>query len=194
MTTKNDDVELSEQDVEDLASMGLGPDGEPLAPDRSLLRIWREVLSNIERLAAEPVSMGVAGKIVAGWPALTFQDTPRYHELYHEYLLDIRALLDAVIEDNPGAIDHEGDDDMKENYELYKELVIGWNLRLDELESAWRAEDEDSHIQYAALVDARGFLFSPMGLAGHLEAKGFELDSQEVIDALKAMRGEVSSE
>lgn len=190
-TSQKIDEKLSEQDRADLASLGLGPDAQDETPEQhSLLRVWSEVLSNIEDAAAEPVSMGVAGKIVAGWPQISFQETERYHELYHDYLLDVRSLLEATIADHPGAIDHMEADDIAENFEIYKALVISWNIRLDELEQAWRATDEDSHVVFAALVDARGFLFSRTGFAGHLEARGFTLDTEEIVEAIQIARGE----
>ena len=57
-TTEND--ALSPQDIADLAEFGFGPDGEPLK-QRSLLRLWSEVLSNVESNAEQPVSKVMAG-------------------------------------------------------------------------------------------------------------------------------------
>lgn len=180
---------MTEQDKADLRAMGLDPDGDG-ENGRSLLRLWSEVLSHVEASAAEPIPMGVAAKVVASWPQITFQDTAKYHARYHDLLLDMRSLLTETINDNPGCADHSEKHDIEENYELYKALVISWNIRLDELERQWRAEDPESHIEFAALVDARAFLFSQTGFAGHLEARGFQLDSDEVFDAIRAAREE----
>lgn len=189
--TENTNVaqEPTQQDIEDLAALGLSPDGEPI-PDHTLLRIWQQVLSNIEASVAEPIEMGVAGKVVASWPQLSFQDTQRYHELYHEHLLDIRSLLQATIDDHPGCADHAPEDDIAENYEIYKSLVIGWNLYFDDRESEWVATDPESHIRFAALVDCRATIFSRTGLAGHLEAREFNMDHEEIVEAIRANRGE----
>lgn len=160
------------------------------APKFCTLRVWRDVLSNIEAAMDERVPMNVAAKIVAAWPQIVFQETPKYHQRYHELLLEARMLLQGVIDDNPGCLDHVGDDDVVENYQLYKTLVINWNIRLDELEQQWDASAMNSHIEFAAIVDVRGFLFARTGLAGHLEAIGFTLDSDEIIDAIQTARGE----
>lgn len=181
--------ELSPQDIADLAEIGMGPDGEPLK-QVSLLRAWSEVLSNVESNAAQPVSIGIAHRIVQGWPQIHFQETPLYHQYYHEYLIDVRDILQEKIDANPGAIDFEDDDDLAENSGIYRELIIEWNLLFDKLEREWIAEDPHSHIEFAALVDARGFVFSREGLAGHLEARGFTMSTEEVVEAIKAARGE----
>jgi len=184
----NVEPELSEQDKADLNDL-YGVDADD-APRHTLLRIWSELLSNIEKSANEKISMGIAGRIVASYPKITFQETQRYHELYHEYLLDIRELLLATINDHPGCADVPPDDDLAENYELYKALIISWNLHLDSIEREWVAEDPESHIKFGALVDVRGNLFSQMGLAGHLDTIGFKMDTEEIVNALQSVRGE----
>ena len=181
--------ELSPQDIADLAEIGMGPDGEPLK-QVSLLKAWAEVLSNVEANSQSEVTIGIAHRIVQGWPKLDFQETPLYHQYYHEYLIEVRDILQEKIDANPGAIDFEDDDDIAENASIYRELVIEWNLLFDRLERNWIAEDPHSHIEFAALVDARGFVFSREGLAGHLEARGFTMTTDEVVEAIKAARGE----
>lgn len=166
-----------------------GGDDKP-APEYSLLRVWTEVLSNIEDELQQPVSLGVAGKIVASWPFIKMQETPQFHTRYHELLLECRAELERVIRENPGAIDFEGEDDIVENGKLYKELIVAWSLLLSDHEEEWRAGALDSHILYAVLVDVQAFLFSQNGLAGHLTAKGFELTSDEIVEAITVAREE----
>jgi len=165
------------------------PDEEK--PGLSLLRLWREVFSNVEAVREQKVAMGVAGRIVATWPQLKLQDVPAYHRRYHDVLLLLRDELDRVIEENPGAIDRLEDTDMEENFPLYKELVVSWNVLLDGLELEWDAAADDSHIEYAAVVDSRAFLFSRNGLAGHLEARGFDMDPDEIAQAIQSARGEL---
>lgn len=189
MTAQNE-PELSPQDIADLASIGISPDGEE-APDNTILRIWKLLLSNVEKSLEDGVSMGMAARIVASWPKITFQETPRYYELYHELLVDARELLHALLDDNPSAIDVDPKEDMAENALLYKQLVIDWNIWLDDLETAWDAVHPESHLLMAAIADVRTFLFSRNGLAGHLEARGFELEAEEVVDALRKHRGEM---
>lgn len=167
------------------------PEPEEEKPGLSLLRLWREVFSNIEAVREQKVPMGVAGRIVATWPQLAFKDITPYHRRYHDVLLLLRDELDRVVEEHPGAIDRLEDTDMEENYPLYKELVVTWNVLLDGLELEWDAAAADAHIEYAAVVDARAFLFSRNGLAGHLEARGFDIDPDEIAQAIQSARGEL---
>lgn len=163
---------------------------EDAAKGRSLLFIWNDILSNVEEVMSAPLPIGIAGRIVRQWPHLAFQDLPRYHAFYHEVLLDIREALHAVIEKSPQSLDVTEDDDMDENGKLYEDLVLRWNIIFDKLELKWRTDDANAHIDFAALVDARAFIFSSTGLAGHLEARGFTMDTDVLADAILAARGE----
>lgn len=182
-------VEVEDTAAEDFAVEDAIREAES-APEYSLLKVWSETLDNIESVRSEPIPMAVAGRVVAAWPKLTFQDTATYHEIYHEYLLEIRNILRDVIQDNPGCTDFEGAEDAEENRELYRELVIAWNVLLDSHELHWRAEDADSHIRYAALVEARRLLFSRDGLAGHMEARGITFLSDDIYEAVQTAREE----
>ena len=188
MTEQTNQPELSAQDKADLAALGV-PAEE--VTERTLLVLWADVLSNAEANADEPIPVGVASKTVASWPFLTFQETAIYHRLYHQVLGECYVELQEVIRDNPDALGWTGHDDGRENHKLYRELLVRWHMILDDHESAWRAEDEDSHIWVAVIADARAFFFSQMGLAGHLDVIGFSLTDGEFMDALQRAREEI---
>ena len=154
----------------------------------TLLRVWSEVLSNLDAIRAEGVSMALAGRIVSQWPQVSFQETPIVHDMYHDLLLQFRDKLDAVIAENPGVTEVSAEEDLEHNYKHYKRLVIDWNILLDQAELQWDATSEHSHVMYAAIVDARQFLFSRNGFAGHLEQIGFTLEVEEIQQAILAAR------
>ena len=154
----------------------------------TLLRVWNEVLANLDAIRAEGVSMALAGRIVSQWPQISFQETPIFHDMYHDLLLQFRDKLDAVIAENPGASEVPAEEDLEHNYKHYKRLVIDWNILLDQAELQWDATSEHSHVMYAAIVDARQFLFSRNGFAGHLEQIGFTLEVEEIQQAILAAR------
>ena len=154
----------------------------------TLLRVWSEVLFNLDAIRAEGVSMALAGRIVSQWPQISFQETPIFHDMYHDLLLQFRDKLDAVIAENPGATEVSAEEDLEHNYKHYKRLVIDWNIVLDQAELQWDATSEHSHVMYAAIVDARQFLFSRNGFAGHLEQIGFTLEVEEIQQAILAAR------
>ena len=157
-------------------------------PQHTLLRVWSEVLSNLDAIRAEGVSMALAGRIVSQWPQVSFQETPIFHDMYHDLLLKFRDELDAVIAENPGVTEVSAEEDLEHNYKHYKRLVIDWNILLDQAELQWDATSEHSHVMYAAIVDARQFLFSRNGFAGHLEQIGFTLEVEEIQQAILAAR------
>lgn len=157
-------------------------------PQHTLLRVWSEVLFNLDAIRAEGVSMALAGRIVSQWPQVSFQETPIFHDMYHDLLLQFRDKLDAVIAENPGASEVPAEEDLEHNYKHYKRLVIDWNILLDQAELHWDATSEHSHVMYAAIVDARQFLFSRNGFAGHLEQIGFTLEVEEIQQAILAAR------
>ena len=154
----------------------------------TLLRVWSEVLFNLDAIRAEGVSMALAGRIVSAWPQVSFQETPIFHDMYHDLLLQFRDKLDAVIAENPGASEVPAEEDLEHNYKHYKRLVIDWNILLDQAELQWDATSEHSHVMYAAIVDARQFLFSRNGFAGHLEQIGFTLEVEEIQQAILEAR------
>lgn len=177
----------TEQDLNDIKSLGLPPED---TTERSLLAIWSSVLSNVAEVAEQPIPINVALKVVSTWPFLSFQDTAQYHTLYHLLLGDCRDIVDQVIAEHPGATQWTGELDAENNHPLYKEILVSWHMYLDDLESAWLATAEDSHIQVAVIADTRAFFFSQVGFAGHLDSIGFKLGDDEFLEAVAKARGD----
>jgi hypothetical protein len=102
-----------------------------------------------------------------------------------------RDVLAQVVEDNPGCFEFTDELDLEHNGPLYLDLLVKWHSMLDTLETAWRAEDAESHLWVAVIPDVRAFVFSTNGLAGHLDQIGFALTNDEFVEALqKAATGE----
>lgn len=179
------DQPISQQDVADLEAMYA--EGEDIT-QRSLFEVWRELLSNVDKVAGEPIPMVVAHKVVNSWPKLTYQDTARYHAVYHEFLNTLKAPLEAVIAAHPEVLDRSGTEDGELNHEHYLNLLVTWHLGFEKLEQEWRAGDGDSHIQLAAQIDARSFVFSATGFAGHLDAIQFQVSDEEFMAAVEAAK------
>lgn len=192
--SENEYTETVELDEADQAALEEILSDATSAPEFSLLKVWSELLSNLEAEAELPIPMGPAGQLTAIWPKLSFQDLDTYSDLYYSYLLEARDALHEVIRENPGCTDYEGDEDAEQNRLLYRQLVVDWNVLLDRREMAWRSSDPDSHISYAALVDARRFLFERDGLAGHLEARGITFQTDDIRDEILAAREGVNEE
>lgn len=160
------EVELTEQDQIDLESLTENVE------KHTVLEVWRSILANIEASAAEKVSPQNANRLVGMWPKLAFQDLPRYHEVYHNLLTELRDLLDAVITEGDAPFDNI-EDDMEANRALYLELLFVWQERIMQWEHRWDASWSDSHIIIAAIADATAFFVGPQGLVEHLSQSGF---------------------
>ena len=176
------EIPLTEQDKLDLALLAAEP------TQRSLLAVWAAVLEDIDTVAARPIPVTVASKVVASWPFLTFQETALYHQDFHQILGSLRSVLRDYLRENPDATSFVGDEDAQENHKIYLDVLVDWHMALDSLEENWRAEHPHSHIRVAAIADARAFFFAQTGLAGHLDAIGFSLSNDEFLDAVRAVR------
>lgn len=161
---------------------------------RSLLEVWRELLSNIEQVRAAPIPVLIAHKTVTTWPKLSYQDTAVYHDMYHGILLSVRDVLDKEISEHENCLQWVGTEDLEHNGKIYKALLIQWNLMFDDLERTWRAEDPLSHIQVVAMVEARAFVFTDTGMVGHLGTLGFEWSNEDFMNALEQARQNDSEE
>lgn len=175
---------LTEQDKTDLRSIGINPD-EDQPFKHAVLKAWDAVLTAGVEVGNEKIPAIVAQKIVGNWPKLTYQETARYHAIYHEIIAEIRQDLLDLIAKNPKCLDFHADEDAKENHKRYVEILVTWHLYLDRLEQEWDAEHPESHIQIAVIIDMRSFIFSRMGLIGHLEAIGFALGDDEFLSAIE---------
>jgi hypothetical protein len=181
---------LTPQDQADLDSLGITLEGSEPEQPRCLLEVWRHLLSSAKTIGTEPIPVGVALKVVSTWPWLTFQETARYHELYHVVVSELGEALDLLLAEHPDALGWTGEQDAEHNHELYREILVTWHLKLDTLEAAWRAEDDESHIWVAVIPAVRSLIFARDGLAGHLDSIGFSLTNDEFIVALQEAKGE----
>lgn len=174
---ENTENALSDQDEADLQSL---LSDEPPTP-RTLLETWREVLAGVEAAKAEKVGIALANRIVSVWPKLTYQDTPRYHERYHELLMELREILHTEIAVDPDCLKNV-DNDAVDNRAHYINLLFCWQVASLRWEHEWDPASPDAAIEIAAIGDATGFFFGKpgpdgrgqQGLVDHLGAINLE--------------------
>lgn len=185
--TENTAPELTDEDLAAIsASLSDEADGGFTV---SVLEAWRNVLGNIESSMAERISPREANRVVGSWPKLSFQDVPAYNELYHRYLLELRDVLDEVIEGDEKAFTRVGKEDAEENAGHYRELLFQWQAVVLRWEHEWDAGADDSHIRLAAIADATGFYLNQgTGLVNHLEAIGFQYTDEDRDDAAEKLQ------
>lgn len=177
--------EMTEQDYEDLRQLGVDQDEELTV---TVLEAWRELLSNIEASAAEKITPQIASRVCGSWRQMTVQDLPLYFEEYHAILFDLREVLHAVIDQNPGALLNVKTD-AQDNREEYLELILLWQQVLGLRDHEWDCTAENAHVTLAALGDAQAFLFDPTGgIVNHLSAIGFEHREDDMAAISQAMQ------
>lgn len=196
-------TELSAQDRADLESIGIDPDA-PEADDaptpRIVLETWDHLLGDIERSEESGVAPETAVRIVKAWPFLKMQELSTYHRLYHENLKALREYVVNAIIEHPEALKHTGttedglSEDAQENGEIYVELITAWQVEAQQWSLDWDCDDEQSHIQLAAIADAQAFFLGETGIIQHLGSIGLDLTQEqyeamgEALEAAKAGR------
>lgn len=161
--------------------------GSPLS--HTILEIWKEVLSNIDKEAALDITPQSSIALLASWPHLKVQEHSAYSKLYYTILKEFQQVVLDIIEENPTALKNI-EDDNTENHDLYIEILGNWQLIAREWEDEWDASKEDSHVYLAALADAINFVLSSQGLVAHLD----EISLQITEEDQKIMQGIIDEE
>lgn len=186
----NENIQLSEQDEKDLATM-LG-EAAAEAPKRTLLATWANLLGNIEASDAARVEPRVALRVISAWPQLTLQEVPEYFRRYHSRLAEMREVLTVEIETAPQALERV-EDDAEENKAHYLNLLAQWQILALSWEMEWDITAEDAHIELASFADAANYVIGDSGIVGHLDAIQFQYtedDQATVAAAVLDWRGD----
>ena len=149
------------------------------APEHALLKVWLMVLGNVEEALETRLSMAAVNNIVRTWPQIKVQEAMQYHRCYHEQLLKMRSILEAIVATDEECLDRIGEDDVQENRDLYLELLTEWQRQLVRWEVQWDPNDDDAHVVLAASLTVAEFFFGSQGLVHHLDLRGFVLSDAE---------------
>ncbi len=163
-------------------------------PLHTLLEIWENLLSNIEKSREERVGPQIAARILRAWPMLPLQRIPAYLDTYHSYLEQFRDVLRELISDNPEALKNLGSEDAELNHQLYLDLLFEWNCLALGFDLTWDVTHEDSYLQLAALADAFNFVLGDQGLVAHFNSIGFRLTEEENADLVSALKAWVEEQ
>lgn len=177
--------------------------GEVPAPPtpnyHTVLEAWRAVLRPALTLrTTEKVSPQYATKMIQSYPELTYVLTEEVRVRYYEKLVVLMKILDDVIDSDDECLNQAtAVEDVAENSEHYRQLILDWNLQFLKWELEWSCGDDDAAIEIAALAEAHKMFFGDRGLLPHLESIQFqytEADQQALADALNAYRDEYFAE
>lgn len=194
-TEETDVPQLSAQDISDLSAMGINAAeyaaGETEKPEltRNLLLVWVDLFNNFET-SDQKIDIDLAQNILARWPQLTYRDLPEYQRIYFRLGVMLRDVLLEVIKRHESCTSYIGEEDGKENWSTYLDLLVQWNLALDRYDEVWTPTQKNAAAAVAASLSVRGFVFERGGVVAHLDLIGFQLSDDEFFEALTAAKEE----
>ena len=155
--------------------------------DHTLLKMWSEVLGNIDTERDAKVRPQVALGLLSTWPILELEDITEYIRIYYSMLDDYRNVVTAAAKAHPEALEIHGEGDAVENRDLYLTLAGRWQQVQNRHEDSWTVDMEGSASWIAALSDTTNFVLGPTGLIAHLDQIGITpTDAElETIDKIR---------
>ena len=163
--------------------------GQEKAREITVLETWLAVLSNIETVAAEPVSPSQALKALRLAPGMQIKDVPDYLRMFYQILLEARDILEAEIINDPEALNRGGKNDAEDNWAHYATIYMQWRTLLVEHEKSWSITGENPIAHIAAITGAANFLVGE-GLVAYLDQIGFKFTEEDEIMVTEASLGE----
>ena len=163
-------------------------DDTPAPQKHTLLETWREVLSNIEVLENNKLSMREAGQLLQQFPFLIISDLRRYPALYWSKMKEMRAIVLAEIESDPDAIT-KAETDAVDNKHHYLNVLVGWQRLVRQWEDAWDVHQSLPDLEFIAIAQVHAFFLSQNGLIAHLSEIEMEFsqeDARTVAEAIEA--------
>lgn len=184
-------IEFSEQDEADLAALGVTTGDEPTF--HPILKVWKEVLSNLPAQVDEKITPQYAMRICQTYPQLTFADMNKVRDAWHQKMEAFRqVLLETIDSDEDCFTPTTPEEDKAQNSKHYRTLLLEWQRLLLRWEMGWDCEDPEAAVDIASTAEVHSFFFSTTGLTAHLQNIQFdytEADQAEVAAMIEAERG-----
>lgn len=192
--SENTPIEMTEQDLADVATLHEVPAPTEEPNFHPILEVWREVLKPAAAEAKKRVTPSWAARITAQYKQLNIQDMATFQALYFGFIAELYAILNTVIDGDAECL-HAADpaEDLALNAGHYKALIFAWQSTILGWELDWDCRDEQAHIELAAISECHKMFFGEQGITAFLDQIGFRFtdeDSVELTQALEAQRGE----
>lgn len=185
-TFEHDD--LSEKDKADLAALDSLEDIEY----HTLLEVWTALLEPAAAELGKRVHPQWATRTISQYPEMTFAAMPLFRDLYYGKLGEMKKILADEIASDDRCLDRkERVEDATDNATHYKNLLLLWQMQIQEWEIAWDTAHPDAPADLASISEVHKLFFGEMGIVQHLSEIGFEFtedDQQVLADALQAQR------
>lgn len=187
MSTNDESVEFSEQDVQDLRSLGV-TDGD-MPTFHPILQIWREVLKPAHAESVHKPTPQWANKMLAQYQGITFADMVVIRDLYFGKLFELEDILLAEIATDEDCLTYTSpEEDVENNSGHYRNMLLEWQLRFLDWEMAWDCTDQHAACELAAISEVYNIVFGQTGLTAFLDNIKFEFGEQEQAELQAALQ------
>ena len=148
--------------------------------DYTLLKMWTEVLSNVDTERNAKMRPQTAISLLANWPLLQLSDIQQYIDFYYAMLDDYRKVLTRFAKEHPEALELHGEGDAVENRKLYLQIAGEWQRVQGRQEEKWELGLQGAGSYLAALSDATTFMLGSTGMIAHLDQIGITPTPEEL--------------
>lgn len=194
-------IELSEQDIADIEQLQSEPDPEPVK-HRTILEIWKIVLSNAENDQDENMAPQWANTMVSKYADVHFADLLEFRKRFYDKVIAFRDVLTAEIDGDPRCLGYfTAEEDRELNGYHYKNVLRDWQLLDLGWQLDWRCDDPYAAVELGVVSEVHKMFFDQTyGLVNHLDNIQFQFTEQDqviLLQALEAFKNEklaVSSE
>jgi hypothetical protein len=186
--SENNVVEFTQRDKDDLASLGVAdePSFHPL------LQIWTTVLTPAGGESKEMPTAAWCNRIISGYQQITFADMIAFRDKYFTKVEELAEILRLEVASDPEAFSYTTpEEDVENNTAHYKNVLLNWQLQVQQWELDWECTDADAAIELAAISEVHKMFFGPTGIVAFLDNIKFEFteaDQQMLSEALQAQR------
>jgi hypothetical protein len=188
-------VELSEQDLADLAALHGEPSGgeDREAPTwHTVLQVWDTVLRDAKPEKDVRPTPQYCNRIITSYSGVTYADMYAFRDLFYERVNELHQILvDEIATDDECLKWDNAAEDLEHNFGHYFNLLKNWQCRFLEWEVAWDCLNPNAAIDIATISQVHSIFFGNTGLTQHLENLQMVLteeQSQEIADALNAIK------
>lgn len=159
----------------------------------TVLEVWRELLSNINNEEVTKLSFAQVVSISGRHDRLRLSDVTTYALTFYELLAEALTIVLDEIASEPESLSRGGDDDAEDNKAHYLNIITQWQIMFAAEEASFlshlpKAEEQDSVVYMAALIDAMNFVLGESGLVAHLDAINFAFNDEDAAAVLQAVQ------
>jgi hypothetical protein len=186
----NEHIEFSDQDVEDLKSLGVTPGDEP--EFHPILEVWREVLKPARAESTAKVTPPYANRIVSTYRGIDFADMNDFRDRFYSKIMALEDILLVEIDSDPDCLKPRSpQDDNAANAGHYRNLLLEWQKEFLKWELEWETTDPSAAVELGAIGEVHKMIFGQDGITAFLQNIQFEFTEQqqaEIQAELQAMK------